>query len=188
MHKISVLATFMTIAVTVASCSIYKYRPSATTSHRDSTAINYIDSIRVRDSLAINYVDVPVPIPAENSNSLLPGNRTSHLETSMAESDAWVDSTGLHHTISNKKGTMTATVPVKEHIKETEHIQSGQNYQEKEDTKSENKYIEVEKPLSVWTQFRLKAFWWLVAGVILSLAYIFRKPLLKLAKTWMPSS
>lgn len=178
---------FLAMAIIVASCGTCKWRPSTDTSHRDSTAINWIDSLRIRDSLAINYVDVPVPIPAENSSSILPGNHTSHLETSLAESDAWVDSTGLHHTLSNKKGTMTATVPVKEHTKETEHIQSGQNYQEKEDSKSEKEYIEVEKPLSAWTQFRLKAFWWLVAMVIISLVYIFRKPLLKLAKIWMPS-
>ncbi len=183
MRNIAILA----MAIIVASCGTCKWQPSTETSHRDSTAINYIDSLRIKDSLAIRYIEVPVPIPSENSGNIIPGNRRSHLETSLAESDAWVDSTGLHHTISNKKGTVTATVQTKEHFKETEHLQTGDKYKEQSDSKSEIQYIEVEKPLSAWEQFRLKAFWWLVAGLFAALVYIFRKPLLRLAKIWMPS-
>lgn len=42
---------------------------------------------------------------------------------------------------------------------------------------------EVEKPLSAWKKVRLGAFWWLLAALAGCLAWIFRKPLVKLIKT-----
>ena len=42
------------------------------------------------------------------------------------------------------------------------------------------KEVKVEKPLSACQSFRLRAFWWLLGGLILSLLWIFRKKLLPL--------
>ena len=42
------------------------------------------------------------------------------------------------------------------------------------------KVVEVEKPLSAWKRAKMAAFWWLLAGVVVLLAWTFRKPLLKL--------
>ena len=40
--------------------------------------------------------------------------------------------------------------------------------------------VKVEKPLSVGQRAKIGAFWWLLAGLVAALAWIFRKPLLKL--------
>lgn len=44
------------------------------------------------------------------------------------------------------------------------------------------KEVKVEKPLSAWKSFQIAAFWWLLGAVIALLAWIFRKPILKLLK------
>jgi hypothetical protein len=40
--------------------------------------------------------------------------------------------------------------------------------------------VKVEKPLTVGQRAKIGAFWWLLAGLVAALAWIFRKPLLKL--------
>lgn len=42
------------------------------------------------------------------------------------------------------------------------------------------KEVQVEKPLSAWRSFEIRAFWWLLAAVLVLLLWVFRKPLLKL--------
>ena len=42
------------------------------------------------------------------------------------------------------------------------------------------KRVEVEKPLTAWQKFRLSGFWLSSIALLLLLAYIFRKPLLRL--------
>lgn len=44
------------------------------------------------------------------------------------------------------------------------------------------KIVEVEKPLSKWKSAQIRAFWWLLGGLVLSLVLLFRKPLWKLLK------
>lgn len=48
------------------------------------------------------------------------------------------------------------------------------------------KEVKVEKPLSWWQKTRIGAFWWLLGGVILCFAWIFRKPILTVLKKWFP--
>lgn len=42
------------------------------------------------------------------------------------------------------------------------------------------KEVKVERPLTAWQRFRLRGFWWLLAGLAGLLAWTFRKPLLAL--------
>ena len=42
------------------------------------------------------------------------------------------------------------------------------------------KEVKVEQPLSAWKTAKIRAFWWLVAGLLAALLWIFRKPILKL--------
>ena len=44
------------------------------------------------------------------------------------------------------------------------------------------KVVEVEKPLSAWKSAKIGAFWWLVAAVVLLLAWTFRKFIVKMIK------
>ena len=117
---------------------------------RDSVAITY------RDSTIIRYVDVEVPVPVENSYAVVPDS--SHLETSVAVSEASVDSLGrLHHSLQNKPAKLTARTEVTDRV--LEKIET--NKSEEKNTVT----VLVEKELTSWQTFRLKAFWWM-AGLI----------------------
>ena len=62
-----------------------------------------------KDSLVINTKLVSVAIPLE-SHSIITKSK-SHLETSVAESDAEIDSLGLlHHTLVNKKDSIRTKI------------------------------------------------------------------------------
>ena len=62
-----------------------------------------------KDSLVINTKLVSVALPLE-SHSIITKSK-SHLETSVAESDAEIDSLGLlHHTLVNKKDSLKSKI------------------------------------------------------------------------------
>ena len=44
------------------------------------------------------------------------------------------------------------------------------------------KEVKVEKPLSWWQRLRIGAFWWLLGGILLLTAWVFRKPILDLIR------
>ena len=172
----STIVAFLAIALaawcvfTAASCSCPLRLPATHT----ETSIR--DSVAVRDSLVFRDSLVLVPIPAEASQNVLPVFMPSHLESSVATSDAWVDSIGLHHTLDNKPTALPAHIPVTEH-----HITTdAQHAQETATIRIET--VEVAQPLTRWQELKIGAFWWLLAALIAALLWIFRKPLLKLIK------
>ena len=130
------------------------------------TEIEYRDSLIVKDSI------IYVQLPDEHSSSHIQATDTSRLETSLAESSAWVDSTGLHHTLQNKRKPIGVTVPVITHIVVDR-------------ARTDNSQVitqQVERPLTFWQRFRMGAFWYLCAAVVILLLWTFRKPLLALVK------
>lgn len=136
----------------VIGCGVCKHKPTHSETHiKDSTVVHIKDSLVVRDSVV--YVQVPV----EQSQNILPTFLPSHLETSVAESDAFVDSLGLHHTLKNKEAELQVHVPVTEHYHENTSLNSS------ESSTVQTATVEVEKELSWWQKFRLKAFWILLA-------------------------
>lgn len=67
--------------------------------HDTQTIIEY------RDSTVLKDTTIYVPIPVESQTQVVLPKDTSRVETSLAESSAWVDTTGLlHHSIRNKRG------------------------------------------------------------------------------------
>ena len=141
----------------LTGCSVL--RPRIVTVIRDSTVVNYRDSLIVKDSIV--YTEVP----KESSSVILPVGRESHLETTLARSDAWVDSLGLHHTLDNKSNEkIPVVVQHTIHIKEQQASTTASSLAEK--------IVYVEKKLTKWQEFRLKSFWTLliivVAGVVIS--------------------
>lgn len=132
----------------------------------------------VRDSTAWRDTTIYVPIPLESDQAIVHVGDTSHRETSVAESDAWIGTDGmLHHNLRNRpEARIPFTLKLPEHwlytgvtnTKEHEHLAV--------------KEVEVEKPLSKWKSFKLGAFWWLLGGLVLSLLWIFRKPILVILK------
>lgn len=81
----------------ISGCSTPKYLPSS--------------NIRIiaKDSLVVHTELASVAIPNE-SHSIIT-KKKSHLETSVAESDASIDSLGmLHHTLVNKKDSISTKI------------------------------------------------------------------------------
>lgn len=136
----------------------------------DSVRIEYIETVR------IDTITVEIPIPVESSRQVV-RDSTSHLETSMAESDAWINPDGsLGHSIRNKDGNLNADVQVP--VKDIQTNNSSVSVREVPVPYPEPVYVE--KPLTLWQKFRLNSFWFLFVGISGSILYIFRKPLLRL--------
>lgn len=94
----------------------------------------------------------------------------SHLENKYAKSDATVSEGFLHHSLESIPQIIT--VPVEVHVRDTVTVEKEAQIIEKE--------VKVEVPLPWWKQFFIKAFPWVLLGLILSLVWIFRKWIFKI--------
>ena len=123
----------------------------------------YISSSNMRivskDSLIIQTKLVSVAIPNE-SHSIITKSK-SHLETSLAESDAEIDSLGmLHHTLTNKKDSIKTKIQYVDKIV----------YRDSVETKEVP--VEVKVPVRYipkFHQFTFVLFWIFVLSVIVKL-------------------
>ena len=90
---------FLTIVILAFyGCSTQKYLPASNI------------KIVSKDSLVVHTELVSVAIPLE-SHTIVTPTKKSHLETSVAESDAEIDSLGLlHHTLTNKKDSIKTKI------------------------------------------------------------------------------
>lgn len=174
MGRVIKLLAFLAVSVAVWSCGAYKHAGS-TVNVRDSVSVHWVDSVRYKDVTVVRDSVVNVYVPVEQSIANNPLYRPSHLETSVAESDAYVDSLGLHHTLKNKSGNaLPAHVPVTDHYHSEEHVQQ-KDSTSTHDSVREDTFIE---ELTRWQKFRINAFWWLVALAVIG----FRKEILAIIK------
>ena len=91
--KIFSLCLILAFYGLISGCSSPRYLPSS--------------NMRIvsKDSLVVHTELVSIALPLE-SHSII-AKKKSHLETSVAESDAEIDSLGLlHHTLANKKDSL----------------------------------------------------------------------------------
>lgn len=122
----------------VAGCGAYKRLPIA--EQKDSVSVVIQERVIYKDSL------VYVEIPAESESAILPDTDTSRLETSLAQSEAWIAGGQLNHTLRHKPGVRLPkiiSIPV---------------YLRSEETKNLAQKViikEVEKDLSAWQSFRI---------------------------------
>ncbi len=122
-----------------------------------------------RDSTAWRDTTIYVPIPLESDQAIVQVGDTSHRETSVAESDAWVGTDGLlHHNLRNKPGRIAAGVKIPERFLYTGVKNT------KEEARIITREVKVEKKLNLWQRFRIGAFWWLL-GLVL---FAYRKQIL----------
>ena len=130
--KIKALA----ICLLITSCSAPRVVQDY---QRDSLIVHIKDSIILRDSVIL------VPVPAGSSSAVLPQTDTSHLETSVAVSVAFVADGRLHHTLTNKDALLpvSITIPMKVHSEQREKAMIWKQVET----------IEVEKELSRWQNF-----------------------------------
>ena len=93
------LLVFFSIILMMVGCAKPIYIPTEA-----KTIIEYRDTtIYIKDT-------VRVEVPTEQAEHKQPSIEPSHLETSVATSDAWVENDKLHHTLKNKKTTLKAKV------------------------------------------------------------------------------
>lgn len=138
--------------------------------HSDSVRTEYIERVR------IDTVLVEIPLRVESSREVVQDS-TSHLETTLAFSDAWINSDGsLGHLIRNKDSPIKVRVPIQN--KDTKISKENKKVVEVPVPYSVEVYKD--KPLSTWQKIQIKGFWVLFACLFVALLYIFRKPLLRL--------
>lgn len=123
--------------MTVCSCGPTKVM---TEFQRDSVFVHVRDSVFVRDTV------VMAGIPAESGANILPDTDASYLETSLAESRAFVENGRLHHTLRNKSEML---LPVKVQYVDRARVESKGSIGWRTIVET----IEVEKELSRWQNF-----------------------------------
>lgn len=165
-RTLSILMTLFALSSLSPGCSsLWKAKEKVVTV--TETVTEYRDSTAWRDTT------IYVPIPLESDQAIVQVGDTSHRETSVAESDAWVGDDGfLHHELRNKHTSLASQVIFPErylvsYVKNT-----------RERAEIITKEVKVEKPLNAWQRFRIGAFWWLLALAAVG----WRKQLLRLIK------
>ena len=123
--------------------------------------------IEYRDRVVHDTTTVEIPKEIEK---IVTKDTVSHLENKYAKSDAMVSDGLLYHSLESIPQIIK--VPVEVHVTDTLYKES--QVIEKE--------VKVEKPLSGCQKVKIESFWWLVAGLFMSLLWIFRKPILALIK------
>ena len=97
------IKTFLIIVILafyglISGCSTPKYLPASNI------------KIIAKDSMVVHTELVSVALPLE-SHSIVTPTKKSHLETSVATSDAEIDTLGmLHHTLTNKKDSIKTKI------------------------------------------------------------------------------
>ena len=133
----------------ISGCSSPRYIPSSS-------------NIRIiaKDSLVVRTELVSIAIPNENHSIVTP-TKKSHLETSVAESDASIDSLGmLHHTLVNKKDSISTKIQYVDKIV----------YRDSVETKEVP--VEVKVPVRYipkFHQFTFALFWIFVLFIVIKL-------------------
>lgn len=129
-----------------------------------------VEKIVVRDSVVTEVHErlvrdtVPFEVPVE-VEKIVTRDTVSRLENTYAKSEAVVSGGFLYHLLETKPQTIS--VPVEVTVADTTTTQSHTEYI------TETKEVPAE--LTWWQKFRLKGFWWLLGGFVLSLLWIFRK-------------
>lgn len=142
--------------------------------------VNNTDSVRTEyiETVRIDTVRIEIPVPQESAKQVVPDS-TSHLETTLAESDAWLNPDGtLGHSIKNKEQNLEADVMVP--VKDTQTNNSEASVREVPVPYPEPVYVE--RDFTSWEIFRLNAFWYLVVLSAAALIWIFRTPLIAAVK------
>ena len=142
--------------------------------------LNNSDSVRVETIIRTEYVPVrvEVPVPQQSVNNIVEAD-TSHIETDVAESNAWIRPDGsLYHNLINKNIKLSGEA----YVLQTTIENNNEAVRTKEIPVPQPYPVYVEKSLSTSEQFKLSAFWYLVGASLISAVYIFRKPLLILIR------
>lgn len=123
--------------------------------------------VEIRERVVHDTTTFEIPVEVEK---IITRDTTSHLENRYAKSDASVSGGYLQHSLESIPQIIK--VPYEVTVTDTVYVEKEAQIIEKE--------VKVEKPLSLWKRIELASFWWLLLLSAGSLAYIFRKDILKL--------
>lgn len=170
------LTIFVLLALTIAGC---KTKNMAGT-RQPPVTLNNSDSVREKTVIQTIYVPVEVSadLPQQSVTNVTAGD-SSHVETDVAESDAWINPDGtLSHSITNKPGQLKGSAFVPQTTTMTEKA----GVKVREIPVPEPYPVYIERKLTSAQQFKLAAFRYLIGIVSVSIIYIFRKPFLKVLR------
>lgn len=127
------------------------------------------DSVRVEthERTVIEWDTVYIQPPKER-DSIVTAGQVSHLENSVAYSDASIDSLGMLHHSLGTRGKLAVPTEKRSQVKDSIVYRD----------KLVEVPVPVEKKLSNWQEFRLKWFGVLAGLLAAALCWIFRKPVL----------
>lgn len=125
----------------VTSCSLCRHTPPGVTQR---------DSVFIRTTETVTQVDTVImwKIPEGTAEAVLPDTDTSRLVTALAESEAWVEDGQLHHELRNRSDlTLPILIPVPHKVISSEKV----------NLHDEVRTVEVERQLSKWQAFWIRA-------------------------------
>lgn len=136
----------------------------------DTTKVEFKDSIIFRDSTRIVDSIIYVKIPREKVMDIISQIDTSYLETSVAESYAYIDTTSLMiiHSLENKDTVLQEKIVYKDRYITTEKIV----YRDSIQTKEIPVRVEVEKKVYPKTYWWLLGFFVVVTGIFIVRIYL----------------
>lgn len=155
--------SFILMVLALVGCGANRHLPIA--EQKDSVSVVIQERVIVKDSLI--YVEVP----AESQATTLPNTDTSRLETSIAESEAWVSDGQLNHTLRHKPDMRlpkVITIPIYLRNKETESL--------------EQKVIvkEVEKDFTHWQSFKMTLGTLFIGVIVIAVLLVLLRSVFKL--------
>lgn len=150
------------IILILMTCVLFSCTPQK---HIQQVPVNNISKIEYRDRPIYVRDTVYIQVPAEEKETTTKRD-SSHLETSVAISDAWIDDNGLNHNLRNKKTQLKT-------VRDTVYINQ---------TITEYKEKEVLKEVPVDVPYTPKWCWYsLIANAIVA-TYIITKLVIKFKK------
>lgn len=142
--------------------------------------LNNNDSVSTETIIKTVYVpvEVDVELPQQSVTNLATPD-SSHLETDLAISDAWLNPDGtLGHLLENKPGTIKGNA----YVPETSTESNKEEIRTKEIPVPQPYPVEVEREFTLMEQIKLASFWYLVGAIAVSIIYLLRKPLLRVLR------
>lgn len=136
----------------------------------DTTKVEFKDSIIFRDSTRIVDSIIYVKIPREKVMDIISQIDTSYLETSVAESYAYIDTTSLMiiHSLENKDTVLQEKIVYKDRYITTEKIVYRDSVQFKEIPVE----VQIEKTVYPKTYWWLLGFFVVVTGIFIVRIYL----------------
>jgi hypothetical protein len=136
----------------------------------DNTKVETRDSIIFKDSTRLVDSIIYVEIPREKIMDIISQIDTSYLETSVAESYAYVDTTSLMiiHSLANKDTVLQEKIVYKDRYITTEKIV----YRDSIQTKEIPVEVQIEKKIYPKTYWWLLGFFVIVVGIFVVKIYL----------------